>query len=125
MAYCDIKTEELIIPRTILTNCDKNAIYKFAKINYDINKEKTFLQTEFLDMKLFETFLEGGPQSILQIAIFIRYGPTEYWQYVTIATSLLSFCLSATYMYLQYPTKVRLIINIGFYMQKYFDNIIF
>ena len=105
--YCDIRTEELI-------NCDKNAIFKFSKINYDINKQKTFLQAEFLDMKLFETFLEGGPQSILQIAIIIMYGPTDYWQYVTIATSLLSFCLSATYMYLQYPTKVMLIIKIGF-----------
>ena len=90
---------------------DKNALYKFAKINDDIIKQRTFLQAEFLDMKLFETFLEGGPQSILQIAIIIIYGPSDYWQYVTIATSLLSFCLSATYMYLQYPTKVRLIIE--------------
>ena len=113
MAYCDVKTEELIIPKTILANCDRNAIFKFAKINDDIKKQKTFLQTEFMDMKLFETFLEGGPQSILQIAIFIMYGPADYWQYVTIATSLLSFCFSSTYMYLQYPTKVKLIIDIG------------
>ena len=104
--------------KTILASCDKNALFKFAKINDDINKQKTFLQAEFLDMKLFETFLEGGPQSILQIAIIIMYGPTDYWQYVTIATSLLSFCLSATYMYLQYPTKVILIIDFGFDMQN-------
>ena len=59
-----------------------------------------------MDLKLYEAFLEGGPQSIVQLMIVMQGGLINYFQIVTIITSLLSFTLAATEIYLRYPTKV-------------------
>ena len=87
---------------------DKKSLIKFAETNEDIKKQKAYCLRKFLNMKLFETFLEGGPQCILQLSIIMQHGPSSYWQYITISTSIIRFCLSATGMFLNYPTNVRM-----------------
>ena len=84
----------------------KKELMVYAEMNKKIVKQKAYLKGQFLDLKLYEAFLEGGPQSILQIAIIMQCGPSSYWQYLTISTSLLSFSFTATKMLLEYPTKV-------------------
>ena len=78
----------------------------FAKTNQKIKQHKRFLNTQVLGLKLYEAFLEGGPQSILQFTILMKSGIIDYFQIFTLATSLLSFSRTATSLYLGFSTKV-------------------
>ena len=84
----------------------KDKLEEFATINKDIKNYRLVLQGKFLKLKILEAFLEGGPQFILQMTIMMQNGPSSYSQYVTIATSLLSFSLAATKILLNFPTEV-------------------
>ena len=85
---------------------EKKMLLKIAKKVEKIKIHRTYLIGQFMDLKLYEAFLEGGPQSIVQLMIVMQGGLTSYFQIFTIATSLLSFTLAATEIYLRYPTKV-------------------
>ena len=85
---------------------EKKILLKIAKKVEKIKTHRTYLIGQFMDLKLYEAFLEGGPQSIVQLMIVMQGGLTSYFQIFTIATSLLSFTLAATEIYLRYPTKV-------------------
>ena len=69
-------------------------------IQYIIGKASNF--------KLSETFLEGGPQSVLQLYIVIKEQQEEVTnlQIFTICTSFLGFAFGAMCTYLTQPTKV-------------------
>ena len=64
------------------------------------------LLIEHLDIRLYEAFLESGPQAALQIMIAMARGFSGYNHVATIVTSLLSLTLSAKDFFWQYPTKV-------------------
>ena len=85
---------------------EKKMLLKIAKKVEKIKIHRTYLIGQFMDLKLYEAFLEGGPQSIVQLMIVMQGGLTSYFQIFTIATSLLSFTLAASEIYLRYPTKV-------------------
>ena len=85
---------------------EKQILLKTAKTVEKIKTHRTYLIGQFMDLKLYEAFLEGGPQSIVQLMIVMQGGLTSYFQIFTIVTSLLSFTLAATEIYLRYPTKV-------------------
>ena len=95
---------------SIFSKCQakKDLIY-FAETNEKIIKQKIFLRGQFLDHKMYEAFLEGGPQSILQLTILMQKGLSSPWQLFTIVTSFLTFCLCATEMLQNYPTRVSII----------------
>ena len=90
----------------------KDKLKEFATINTNIKNYRSVLQGKFLKLKILEAFLEGGPQFILQITIMMQNGPSSYSQYITIATSLLSFSLGATAILFDFPTEVSTIIFI-------------
>ena len=85
---------------------EKKMLLKIAKKVEKIKTHRTYLIGQFMDLKLYEAFLEGGPQSIVQLMIVMQGGLTSYFQIFTIVTSLLSFTLAASEIYLRYPTKV-------------------
>ena len=86
---------------------DKEKLVEFAQTNENILNENEHSACEFLKDKLNESFLEGGPQTILQLSIIMQTGPSTT-QYVTLVTSFLTFSFSATKLLLKYPTKVYL-----------------
>ena len=85
---------------------EQKKLETFAEINDKITRQKLLLEGQFLDHKLHESFLEGGPQSILQMTIVFKQGFNGGLQIFTILTSLLGFTLTSTEMYLTSPTKV-------------------
>ena len=86
---------------------DKQELIELAKTNEYITQHKAFVCVRFLDHKLYEAFLEAGPQSIFQLMIVLQSGFMDEFQLFTILTSILSFIPTATEMYLEYPTKVK------------------
>ena len=86
---------------------DKQELIELAKTNEYICQHKAFVSGRFLDHKLYEAFLEAGPQSIFQLMIVLQSGFMDEFQIFTILTSILSFIHTATEMYLAYPTKVK------------------
>ena len=97
---------------------DKDEI--FEAIRQLVNKhDKALMYEKYLlglvyQFKLSETFLEGAPQSILQLSILLEQwdpqNPPTSLQYFSFLTSFVSFTLSATQLYLQHPTKVGIIL---------------
>ena len=77
-----------------------------AKECHLLNKKKTKVMNDFLQMKLYEAFLEASPQAILQIMIVFRRGFSDPMDVFTISTSLLSLTLCATNLFWTYPTQV-------------------
>ena len=88
-------------------NKDKQELIELAKTNEYITQHKAFVCGRVLDHKLYEAFLEAGPQSIFQLMIVLQNGFMDEFQLFTILTSILSFIPTATEMYLAYPTKVK------------------
>ena len=72
-----------------------------------LQKKKTMVMNDFLNMKLYEAFLEAAPQAILQIMIVFRKGFSDPMDVFTISTSLLSLTACATNLFWKYPTKVH------------------
>ena len=65
----------------------------------------------FQEMKLYEAFGESAPQAALQIAIILQLGYITPLQIFTISTSLISFGLGASEVFLMMGTKNREIKN--------------
>ena len=72
-------------------------------LEYIVGKASSF--------KLSETFLEGGPQSVLQLYIVFKEQEEEVTplQIFTIFTSFLGFAFGAMCTYLTHPTKVSIV----------------
>ena len=79
---------------------------EIAKECYGLNKKKTKVMNDFLQLKLYEAFLEAAPQAILQIMIVFRQGFSSPLDIFTITTSMLSLSLCAINLYWKYPTQV-------------------
>ena len=77
-----------------------------AKHCDQLNQKKTKVMNDFLQMKLYEAFLEAAPQSILQIMIVFRRGFSDPMDIFTITTSLLSLTICATDLFWKFPTQV-------------------
>ena len=73
-----------------------------------LNQKKTKVMNDFLQMKLYEAFLEAAPQSILQIMIVFRRGFSDPMDIFTITTSMLSLTMCATNLFWKYPTQVHI-----------------
>ena len=69
-------------------------------------KRKIALLSEFQEKKLYEAFLESGPQMILQLSITLRNGISGYSQILTILTSFLTFVFASGKFFWHYPTLV-------------------
>ena len=94
---------------------------KFAKTHDNIIRQQLHLEGQFLNFKLHESFLEGGPQSVLQIITVFKNGFTSGLQLLTILTSFLSFTWTSTEMYLTSPTKVCMSLVHIFSMRQKFS----
>ena len=81
---------------------------QIAKDCYRLNQKKTKVMNDFLQMKLYEAFLEAAPQSILQIMIVFRRGFSDPMDVFTITTSMLSLTMCATNLFWKYPTQVHI-----------------
>ena len=57
-------------------------------------------------LKLFEAFIEAGPQMTFQVFVVLINGLTKT-QLITICTSAITLAWSASEFFLLYPTKVR------------------
>ena len=79
-------------------------IFLGASKDDEMKKKQNSLNLQVLKMKLFEAFLESGPQSIVQIMIIMKNGVSDNFQLLTLFTSILSFGKNATRIYLDYPT---------------------
>ena len=85
----------------------KSAILNgYAKRSHKLSKMRIILLTEFLQMKLYEAFLEAAPQAILQVMIVFRRGFSDPIDIFTITTSLLSLTMCATDLFWKFPTQV-------------------
>ena len=86
-------------------NEDKlDQLHMHARKDYERKKKQNNLNLQVLNMKLFEAFLESGPQSAVQIMIIMKNGVSDRFQLFTLFTSFLSFSKTATKLYLEYPT---------------------
>ena len=86
-------------------NEDKvDQLYALARKDDERKKKTNHLNLQVLKMKLFEAFLESGPQSIVQLMIIMKNGVSDNFQLFTLFTSFLSFSKTATKLYLEYPT---------------------
>ena len=79
---------------------------KIAKECHMLNKKKTRVMNDFLQLKLYEAFLEAAPQAILQVMIVFRRGFSNPMDVFTILTSMLSLNICATDLFWRYPTQV-------------------
>ena len=85
----------------------KSAILNgFARSCDKLSKMRISLLNEFLQMKLYEAFLEAAPQAILQVMIVFRRGFSDPMDIFTITTSLLSLTICATDLFWKFPTQV-------------------
>ena len=90
---------------------------KYIKDIKDILKEykeakdyQNQIRGEFYDFKIMESFLEGAPQSILQITIILQEKTLNLvgWDtWVSIGLSFFNFSLGAAGIYSERPTKVQ------------------
>ena len=77
--------------------------------NVEARKQIRKVMGEICNFKIMETFLEGAPQSILQLYIVIQtkdIKEVELLTWLTITISILSFTLTSVEMYLEHPTEV-------------------
>ena len=69
------------------------------------------IRGEFHDFKIMESFLEGAPQSILQLTIILQeqtLKQVEISTWISIGMSFFTFSLGAAGIYTECPTKVQL-----------------
>ena len=95
----EIKRDELDAKTKELT--------ELAMKNKRSNSKKISVTSDFLGVMIFEAFLEAAPQSTLQIMIVLKQGFVDYFQMLTIVTSLISLTIAAVKLFWEFPTKVR------------------
>ena len=93
--------------------------------NYKEAKEyQDKVRGEFHDFKIMESFLEGAPQSILQLTIILQeqtLKQVEISTWISIGMSFFTFSLGAAGIYTECPTKVHTYIS-TIKNQKYFKK---
>ena len=81
--------------------------------NYKEAKEyQDKVRGEFHDFKIMESFLEGAPQSILQLTIILQeqtLKQVEISTWISIGMSFFTFSLGATGIFTEGPTQVCII----------------
>ena len=81
---------------------------KLANLNFKAREHVQRVLGDHYKSKIYETFLEGAPQSMLQLYIVLETGNITELQWATLLSSFFSFTYSATGIFLEYPTKVRM-----------------
>ena len=103
------RTNNGLTEQTNFTKSQKKLIEQ-SQTNRSLKKAKNNLLKNFLGLKLFEAFIEAGPQLIFQIMVVLINGLTIS-QVITISTSALTLTWTASEFFLLYPTKVEMIIR--------------
>ena len=80
-------------------------VKQIANMANDANVYTEELQGTFFDMKIYEAFLEGAPQSILQLYIILTSCEIKPFQWFTLITSFLAFTYASSEIFLKCPTK--------------------
>ena len=88
--YANQKATHKVIEKTDITNISNDTV-DIAKEFHLLNKKKTRVMNEFLQLKLYEAFMEAAPQAILQVMIVFRRGFSGPMDIFTISTSLLQW----------------------------------
>ena len=86
----------------------------FAEMNYKAKKYQKQIMGDYFNFKKIETFLEGVPQSILQLEIALQDHKIEdvnWFTWLTISTSIISFTFTTADIFLQHPTKVDMFVK--------------
>ena len=92
--------------KTTETLQDSTQVRNLANSSHESKKKYEMVLASFYQSKIFESFLEGAPQSILQLTIVLQTGEISSIQWFAIATSFLSVAYSSSGIFLQHPTKV-------------------
>ena len=101
-------------PHSFSSEAEKNNYLEQIKYlvekNVEARKQIRKVMGEICNFKIMETFLEGAPQSILQLYIVIQTNDeikeVELFTWLTISISILSFTLTSVEIYLEHPTQV-------------------
>ena len=86
----------------------------FVKMNYNAKKYQKQIMGDYFNFKKIETFLEGVPQSILQLEIALqdhKIEDVDWFTWLTISTSIVSFTFTTADIFLQHPTKVDMFVK--------------
>ena len=87
---------------------NKSRIQQLAKEYHDACEFEKKLLGLFQEFKIMEGFLEGAPQSVLQIVIMLReYEDVDWFTYFTITTSFFCFSKTTAEIFLIHPSKVN------------------
>ena len=112
LQYKKMRAENRMLAKQFPESPDKDAVgdksKNIAKDCNRLNQKKTRVMNDFLQMKLYEAFLEASPQAILQIMIVFSRGFSDPMDVFTITTSMLSLTMCATNLYWKYPTLVSI-----------------
>ena len=80
---------------------------RLAKLAHETNMYSQKVEGEFYDMKILEAFLEGAPQTVLQLYVVLSTCNIEDIQWVTLITSFLAYTKTCSEIFLRCPTEVR------------------
>ena len=87
---------------------NKTKIQQLAIDYHDACEFEKKLLGLFQEFKIMEGFLEGAPQSVLQIVIMLReYEDVDWFTYFTITTSFFCFSKTTAEIFLIHPSKVN------------------
>ena len=87
----------------------KQNLVKHTKEYIEALEFKDYILEQIQKFKIYEAFLESGPQSILQLWIFLFYGSQRIELVVkTFATSFASLVVTSASVLLHHPVKVSL-----------------
>ena len=87
---------------------EEEEIRKLAKQAYETKMYTEQVEGIFYDMKILEAFLEGAPQTVLQLYIVLTTCNIENFQWVTLITSFMAYTKNCCEIFLRCPTEVSL-----------------
>ena len=103
-------TVDIIKEKNINRDDRIKEIKELAKQRNEARQYQLKLQGTFYDFKLMESFLEGAPQSILQLVIIFQdkhLYELEWFSIFNIGLSFISFTKTACEVFNQHPTQVN------------------
>ena len=105
--YKKFESAETYMDQSNRKVCRKTAL-GCSRTNTRLKKLRIALVSEHLDTRMYEAFLESGPQASLQIMVVMSQGFSGYMHLASILTSLGSLTSYASDIFWEYPTKVSL-----------------